>query len=100
VHGNRRVREGAFLHLIVMGRDPEGEEMQLAAGLAGGAPVESVGMRFLEFGHGFGLLSWRPQRGDAGSYTVELRGTTVGRIVTRETLVIEVEEARHGGGRR
>jgi len=65
-----------------------------------GAPVESISMRFQQLGRSIGLLSWRPRRGDAGSYTVQIRGTTTGQLVTRETLVIEVEAARHGRGAR
>jgi beta propeller repeat protein len=98
--GARRVREGEALHILVAGRDPSGSPLALAAQLAGGAPVESIGMRFRELGRSLGLLSWRPHRGDAGSYVVQLAGTTTGRLVTRETLVIEVEAARRGAGHR
>jgi len=100
VHGARRVREGGFLHVLVAGHDPERAPMALAAELVSGAPVESISMRFQQLGRSIGLLSWRPRRGDAGSYTVQIRGTTTGQLVTRETLVIEVEAVRHGGGRR
>ena len=93
VHGARRVREGSWLQIAVLGRDPTGGPMALAAELPGGVPVQSLGMRFHQLGKGPGLLSWRPRRGAAGTYTVLLRGTTQGRLVTRESVQIEVVES-------
>jgi beta propeller repeat protein len=94
VHGSRRVREGAVLVVLVQGRDPAGTPMSLAAELPGGIPVERLGMRFRQIGDGPALLSWRPPFRSAGTYTVLLRGTTQGRLVTREALQIEVEDRR------
>jgi hypothetical protein len=96
VQGARQVREGGYLHIEVAGIDPSGAPMALAAELPGGLPVESLGMRFAQPGRSrsHALLSWRPGEGAAGTYTVLLRGTTAGRLVTRETLEIEVLEAR------
>ena len=94
VHGPRRVREGASLVVVVQGRDPSGGPMSLAAELPGGFPVERLGMRFRQIGDGPALLSWRPPFRSAGTYTVLLRGTTQGRLVTREALRIEVEDRR------
>jgi beta propeller repeat protein len=95
VRGARRVREGGQLHIEVAGVDPRGEPMALAATLPGGESVESLGMRFVPRGRNAAVLLWRPERGAAGRYTVLLRGTTAGRLVTRETLEIEVLEETH-----
>lgn len=96
LHGARRVREGERLHIHVIGIDPGGAPMALAAELPDGLPVESLGMRFAPIGKNSSraLLSWRPHAGAAGVYTVLLRGTTQGQLVTRETLQIEVQDAK------
>jgi hypothetical protein len=69
--------------------------MELSAELPGGIPLERLGMRFRQIGDGPALLAWKPRFGSAGTYTVLLRGTTVGQLVTRETLPIEVVRRRH-----
>lgn len=89
----RRLREGEWLRVEIRGRGPSHEPMLFAAELEGGAPVESLGMRLRMHGHR-ALLSWRPGPGAAGHYTVLLRGTAPGRLVTRETLEIAVEPAK------
>jgi hypothetical protein len=101
VRGARRVREGGQLRIEVAGIDPAGAPMALAAELPGGLPVESLGMRFTPQGHAQSraLLSWRPREGAAGTYIVLIRGTTAGALVTRQSLRIEVEEARRDAGR-
>src|SRR5262249_2039018 len=98
VHGPRRVREGAALVVLVQGRDPSGGSMALAAELPGGLPVERLGMRFRQIGDGPALLSWKPPPRSAGGYTVLIRGTTRGRLVTREALRIEAVTRRPGAG--
>jgi subtilisin family serine protease len=96
VHGARRVREGGHLQILVAGREGEHGHapMALDAELPGGLPVESIGMRFLPLGRSRALLHWRPRAGDAGLYSVLLRGTTAGSLVTRERIEIVVEEGR------
>lgn len=93
VRGARTLREGEALRVVIAGRGPSREPLLFAAELPDGAPVESLGMRLRKHGDG-ALLTWRPGPGAAGHYTVQLRGTTPGRLVTRETLEIVVEEAK------
>lgn len=96
VRGARQLREGETLQIEISGRGPSREPLVFGAELAGGAPVESLGMRLRPRGDGSAQLTWRPGAGSAGIYTVQLRGTTAGHLVTRETLEIVVSEGDPG----
>jgi beta propeller repeat protein len=93
VVGDRRVREGQWLRLAIFGRDPESKHLRLSAQLSGGAPVESLGMRFIEK-HGAALLVWRPDTSASGRHAVRFEGEAANGLVTRQTVELIVDDAK------
>jgi len=97
---DRVVREGRRLVVRVRADDPRGEPLALEAAQADGSALEAIGASFRDRGDGTGVLSWRPGFDSAGSYAVTFTGTSVGRLETRQTMRIEVRDARAVSGTR
>jgi beta propeller repeat protein len=97
---DRVVREGQRLVVRVTADDPKGEPLELEAAQADGSALEEIGASFSDLGNGSGVLSWRPGFDRAGSYAVTFTGTSPGRLETRQTIRIEVRNARVASGLR
>jgi beta propeller repeat protein len=97
---DRVVREGQRLVVRVTADDPKGEPLALEAAQADGSALEAIGASFSDRGDGSGVLSWRPGFDQAGSYAVTFTGTSAGRLETRQTIRIEVRDARAPSGLR
>jgi hypothetical protein len=74
--------------------------LELEAAQADGSALEAIGASFSDRGDGSGVLSWRPGFDQAGSYAVTFTGTSAGRLETRQTIRIEVRDARAPSGLR
>jgi hypothetical protein len=90
------VREGETVRVQVEGRDPSGGVLALDAAQANGEPLDAIGATFRDRRDGSGELVWRPGFEQAGRYALTFTGTSAGRLETRETVWIEVRDARPG----
>lgn len=91
---DRVVREGQTVRVQVEGRDPSGGVLALDAVQANGEPLDAIGAVFRDRRDGSGELVWRPGFEQAGRYALTFTGTSAGRLETRETVWIEVRDAR------
>ncbi|MBW2384138.1 MAG: S8 family serine peptidase [Deltaproteobacteria bacterium] len=90
---DRRVREGAWLHVPVRVSGltrGAGEPPRIEAEAVGERTLSELGIRFVDLGAGRGRLSWRPARGTAGRYAITFAATTPEQLVTRHTMSIQV----------
>ncbi len=62
-------------------------------------PLSALGVRFENRGQGYGRLRWRPRGAALGEYIFTFAAETRAGLVTRESILVEVESrsGRHGG---
>jgi subtilisin family serine protease len=96
---DRTLREGQQLSLSVVARHPDAEAMVLSVEAHGAESAEDLGIVLKQTGPRHGVLRWRPDYDQSGSYLLSVSAATEGGLYSRETFRVEVIDRMRGRAR-